>query len=86
MERDPTGVRNRKHATLIQGKKTKLNPPHFYSCTVFGHSLDFTQFYLAVKCYRARMTTLIKMKVKKSDDHTNIDKYRVGENITEYQN
>ena len=30
------------------------------------------------------MTTLIKTKLKKSDDQTNIDKYRVAANITEY--
>ena len=30
------------------------------------------------------MTTLIKTKFKKSDDQTNIDKYRVAANITEY--
>ena len=29
-----------------------------------------------------RMTTLIKAKLKKSDDKTNIDKYRVATNIT----
>ena len=30
------------------------------------------------------MTTFIKSKFKKSDDQTNIDKYRVAANITEY--
>ena len=30
------------------------------------------------------MTTFIKTKFKKSDDQTNIDKYRVAANITEY--
>ena len=30
------------------------------------------------------MTTFIKAKLKKSDDQTNIDKYRVVANITEY--
>ena len=30
------------------------------------------------------MTTFIKVKLKKSDDQTNIDKYRVAANITEY--
>ena len=33
-----------------------------------------------------RMTTFIKTKFKNSDDQKNIDKYRVAENITEYQN
>ena len=31
----------------------------------------------------ARKTTFIKTKIKKSDDQTNIDKYRVAANITE---
>ena len=31
-----------------------------------------------------RMTTFIKTKLKKSDDQTNIDKYRVAANITVY--
>ena len=30
------------------------------------------------------MKTYIKAKLKKSDDQTNIDKYRVAANITEY--
>ena len=30
------------------------------------------------------MTKFIKTKFKKSDDQTNIDKYKVAENITEY--
>ena len=30
------------------------------------------------------MTTLIKAKLKKSDNETNTDKYRVAANITEY--
>ncbi len=30
------------------------------------------------------MTTFIKAKLKKSDDQTNCDKYRVATNITEY--
>ena len=31
-----------------------------------------------------RMTTLIQTKFKISDDQTNIDKYRLAANITEY--
>ena len=31
-----------------------------------------------------RMTTFIKTKFKISDDQTNIDKYRLSENIKEY--
>ena len=34
----------------------------------------------------ARMITFIKAKLKKSDDQTNINKYRVAANITEYHN
>ena len=30
------------------------------------------------------MTTFINPKLKKSDDHTNIDKYKLAANITEY--
>ncbi len=30
------------------------------------------------------MTTFIKAKIKKSDDQTNIDKYKEAANITEY--
>ena len=30
------------------------------------------------------MTTFMKAKLKKSDDHANIDKYRVDANITKY--
>ncbi len=38
----------------------------------------------ALTCKQTRMTTFIKAKLKKSDDQTNIDKYRVAANITEY--
>ena len=31
-----------------------------------------------------RITTYIKAKIKKSDDQTDIEKYRVAANITEY--
>ena len=34
---------------------------------------------------KATLTTFIKTKLKKSDEQTNIDKYRVAANITEYQ-
>ena len=33
---------------------------------------------------KTRMTTFIKTKFKISDDQTNIDKYRLSANITEY--
>ena len=35
-------------------------------------------------CKETGMTTFIKVKLKKSDDQTNIDKYRVASNIIEY--
>ncbi len=38
--------------------------------------------YLALDT--TRMTTFMKQKFKKSDDQTNIDKYRAAANITEY--
>ena len=34
--------------------------------------------------YKTRMTTFIKTKFKISDVQTNIDKYRLAANITEY--
>ena len=34
--------------------------------------------------YKTRMTTFIKTKLKISDDQTNIEKYRLSANITEY--
>ena len=34
--------------------------------------------------YKTRMTSFIKTKIKKSDDQTNIVKYRVPANNTEY--
>ncbi len=34
--------------------------------------------------YKTRMTTFIKTKFKISDDQSNIDKYRLPANITEY--
>ena len=36
------------------------------------------------RCSLTRMTTFIKTKFKRSDDQTNIDKYRLAANITEY--
>ena len=33
---------------------------------------------------KTRMTTFIKMKLKKSDYQKNIEKYRIDANITEY--
>ncbi len=40
------------------------------------------------KCYfknKTRITTIIKEKLKKSDDQTRIEKYGVAANITEYR-
>ena len=36
--------------------------------------------------FQTRMTTFIKTKFKISDDHTNMDKYKVAANIMLYQN
>ena len=36
--------------------------------------------------YKTRMTTFIEAKLNKSEDQTNMGKYRVAANITEYQN
>ena len=47
------------------------------------HLVCFSNLSL-LKNKLTRMTTFIKMKFKKSDDHTNIDKYRVAANITKY--
>ena len=37
-------------------------------------------------CKETGMTTFIKVKLKKSDDQTNIDKYKLSANITDYHN
>ncbi len=39
-----------------------------------------------VLCVKIRMTTFIETKFKKSEDRTNIDKYRVTANIILYHN
>ena len=40
--------------------------------------------FVIVVYSRTKIITFIKAKLKKSDDQTNIDKYRVTANITEY--
>ncbi len=54
---------------------------------VDGHRL-YSSLYLSYveRCNPSltRMTTFIKTKFKISDDQTNIDKYRLAANITEY--
>ena len=40
--------------------------------------------YIALHLYKTGITTFIKTKLKKSDDQTNIDRYRVAINITDY--
>ena len=42
------------------------------------------QWGLSFETVKTRMTTFIKSKFKKSDDQTNIDKYSVTANISEY--
>ncbi len=43
----------------------------------------FYSIVLTIYC-KKRMTTFIKKKFKISDDQTNIEKYRLAANITEY--
>ena len=50
-------------------------PPHQSVITKLGKD----HLYI----YKTRMKTFIKTKFTKSDDQTNIDKYRVAANITE---
>ncbi len=40
--------------------------------------------YIFGRYYKTRITTFIKTKFKISDDQTNVDKYRLAANITEY--
>ena len=42
------------------------------------------KFFCGEQCSKTRMTTFIKTKFNISDDQTNIDKYRLAANITEY--
>ena len=37
-----------------------------------------------IKLFLTRMTTFIKVKLEKTNDQANIDKYRVAANITEF--
>ena len=37
-----------------------------------------------LKCYKTRITTIIKTKFKILDDQTNIETYRLAANIKEY--
>ncbi len=41
---------------------------------------------LVSKLFKTRMTTFIKTKFNISGDQSNIDRYRLAANITEYQN
>ncbi len=43
-------------------------------------SIQLIQYYPLL----SRIATFIKTKFKKSDDQTNIDKYRIAANIAEY--
>ena len=60
----------------------------FLEASNLSFQLNKNMFFFQLKCIASihitRMTTFIKTKFKKSDDHTNIDKYRVAANITEY--
>ena len=48
-----------------------------------GNYIQSVKRYIIIFMITTRMTTFIKAKLKKSDDQTNIDKYRVAANITE---
>ncbi len=52
---------------------------------LFGTSINYLSLYLSMKISTI-MTTFIKTKFKISDDKTNIYKYRLAANITEYRN
>ena len=45
---------------------------------------NFAIFDIKLNKYKTRMTTFIKTKLKKSDNQTNIDKYRIAVYIEEY--
>ena len=55
----------------------------FYIVFVLNY-FPFTRPICSIYVYKTRMTTFIKTKFKISDDQTNIDKYRLAANITEY--
>ena len=62
---------------VYNGRKAKLQ--------VFKNICRNMPNTISLILYKTRMTTFIKTKFKKSDDQTNIDKYRVAAYITEYQ-
>ncbi len=49
----------------------------------YSNILDFYNYH-KIKCNQTRVTTFIKTRFNISDDQTNIDKYRLAANITEY--
>ena len=53
---------------------------------IIHSDLYYTFIYKNSSSYNKMNTRqeFLKAKLKKSDDHTNIDKYRVAANITEY--
>ncbi len=56
---------------------------YYLKCSQLHKSTHIYKFYIIINI-QTRMTTFIKAKLKKSDDQTNIDKYRVAANITKY--
>ena len=54
-----------------------------YYISTINQPLALLLFFYELQINR-RMTTFIKTKFKISDDQTNIDKYRLAANITEY--
>ena len=53
-------------------------------CSFWKHNDNLRCAITSTFCNITRITTFIKKKFKKSDDQTNIEKYRVVANITEY--
>ncbi len=53
---------------------------------VIDYVLNYKKNFPSFHTYITRITTFIKTKFKKSDDQTNIKKYRVAANITEHHN
>ena len=49
----------------------------------FQHLIEYDNYIDLNNFIKTRMTTFTKTKFKKSDDQTNIDKYRLAANITE---
>ncbi len=69
------------HCILVFFEKLYNYFPVYYKFCWYPHQIKLN---LLPTCIKTRMTTFIKTKLKISDDQTNIDKYRLAANITEY--